>query len=136
VTTPADRRAVVIDTSAIVAFLIGEPEADAIEELLMSRPCFMSAATWVELGIVVEARVGASGVQLLDELRRRIGLTIVPVDEAVATEALIAWRRFGKGRHAAALNYGDTFSYGLARHLAYPLLSIGADFAQTDIESA
>ena len=93
----------------------------------------MSAATRVELAIVIEARTGPAGAQLLDELLARIDIQIVAVDEALAQEATICWRRFGKGRHKAALNYGDTFSYALARKMGLPLLFVGDDFSHTDI---
>lgn len=124
---------IVVDTSAIVAVLLGESQGPAIEAQLLSSPCIMSAATRVELGIVVEARNGPAGTQLLEELLRRVGMQIHPVDEPVALEALSGWRRFGKGRHPAALNFGDTFSYALARHLGQPLLFVGDDFSKTDV---
>lgn len=123
----------VVDTSAIVAVLFGEPGSEAIENKLMSAPCAMSAATRVELGIVVEAKTGAAGVLLLEELLVRIEVQIEPVDASLAEEALAGWRRFGKGRHPAGLNYGDVFSYALARRLGQPLLFIGDDFSQTDV---
>ncbi len=126
----------VVDTSAVMAFLSGEPDGVAIGRRLLATPCTLSAATWVELGIVVEARLGAGGTQLLAELRDRAGLVIHPVDETIAADALSAWRRFGKGRHPAALNYGDTFSYALARHLGQPLLFVGSDFSLTDVTAA
>ena len=122
----------VVDTSAIVAVLFGEPGSEDIERKLMGAPCVMSAATRVELGIVVEAKTGAAGVLLLEELLARIEVQIEPVDAGLAEEALACWRRFGKGRHPAALNYGDVFSYALARRLGQPLLFAGDDFAQTD----
>ena len=59
-----------------------------------------------------------------------------PVDAGLADDALVCWRRFGRGRHPAALNYGDTFSYALARRLGLPLLFVGEDFAQTDVPAA
>lgn len=93
----------------------------------------MSAATRVELGIVVESRTGAEGAQLLEELLARLEVEIVPVDAEIAEEALVAWRRFGKGRHRAGLNYGDTFSYGLASRTGLPLLFVGDDFRYTDV---
>jgi ribonuclease VapC len=123
----------VIDTSALVTVLFGEPGGADIEKKLLSDVCVMSAATRVELGIVVEAKTGPAGTQLLDELIDRAGIEVVPVDAEVAELALISWRRFGKGRHPAALNYGDTFSYALARHLGQPLLFVGDDFSKTDI---
>ncbi len=123
----------VVDTSAIVAALFGEPGGSEIERELVGSPCIMSAATRVELGIVVEARAGPAGAQLLDELLARVEMRIEPVDAEAANEALVCWRRFGKGRHPAGLNYGDTFSYALARRMGLPLLFVGDDFAQTDV---
>ena len=122
----------VVDTSAIVAVLFGEPGSEEIERKLMGAPCVMSAATRVELGMVVEAKTGAAGVLLLEELLARIEVRIEPVDPGLAEEALACWRRFGKGRHPAALNYGEIFSYALARRLGQPLLFVGDDFSQTD----
>lgn len=123
----------VVDTSAIVAVLFGEVGSEEIERKLIGTPCVMSAATLVELGIVVDAKTGADGVLLLKELLARIEMKIEPVDADLANEALSCWRRFGKGRHAAALNYGDTFAYALARRLGQPLLFVGDDFSQTDV---
>ncbi|MDE0319825.1 MAG: type II toxin-antitoxin system VapC family toxin [Acidimicrobiaceae bacterium] len=126
----------VVDTSAIVAVLLEEPGSEAIERELLQGPCVMSAATRVELGIVVEARAGAAGTQLLEELLARIDIRIAPVDEDQARDALVCWRRFGKGRHEAALNFGDTFAYALARQTGQPLLHVGNDFSRTDITAA
>ncbi|MCY3893692.1 MAG: type II toxin-antitoxin system VapC family toxin [Acidimicrobiaceae bacterium] len=126
----------VVDTSAIVAVLLEEPGSEAIERELLQGPCVMSAATRVELGIVVEARAGATGTQLLEELLARIDIRIAHVDEDQARNALVCWRRFGKGRHEAALNFGDTFAYALARQTGQPLLHVGNDFSRTDITAA
>lgn len=126
----------VVDTSAIVAVLLEEPGSEVIAGELMKGSCVMSAATRVELGIVVEARAGAAGTQLLEELLARIDVRIAPVDEDQAREALVCWRRFGKGRHEAALNFGDTFAYALAQQTGQPLVCIGNDFSQTDITVA
>lgn len=126
----------VVDTSAIVAVLFGEPGSKDIERRLLDSPCIMSAATRVELGIVVEAKAGPAGAQLLEELLARVAVRIEPVDGGLADEALVCWRRFGKGRHPAGLNYGDTFSYALARRMGLPLLFVGDDFVQTDVLAA
>ncbi len=126
----------VVDTSAVLAVLFDEPLRQAVERKLIDEPCGMAAATRVELGIVVEARNGPAGVQLLEELLARVDMAVLPVDAAVAQEAVVAWRRFGKGRHPAGLNLGDTFAYGLARTLGRPLLFVGDDFARTDITPA
>lgn len=124
---------IVVDTSAIIGVLFDEPGRVEMERKLMGSPCVMSAATRVELGIVVEARAGAGGSQLLDELLARLEVQIVPVDAGLAHEATVCWRRFGKGRHPAGLNFGDTFSYALARRMGVPLLFVGDDFQQTDV---
>lgn len=124
----------VVDTSAIVAVLFAEAGSEEIGRKLVDSPCVMSAATFVELGIVIEARSGPAGVQLLDELLARIEIRIEPVDAGLAEEAIVGWRRFGKGRHPAGLNLGDTFSYALARRLREPLLFVGDDFSQTDVQ--
>lgn len=127
---------IVVDTSAIVALLLNEPDRDRVEGHLSGGPCVMSAVTRVELGMVIEARAGAEGAQILEELLTRIGLVVLAVDGSLATDALTAWRRFGKGRHPAGLNLGDTFSYALARRLDAPLLFVGDDFTRTDVRVA
>ncbi|MFP5489414.1 MAG: type II toxin-antitoxin system VapC family toxin [Acidimicrobiia bacterium] len=124
---------IVVDTSAIVAVLFDEDERGAVEQRLLAERCVMSAATRVELGIVIEAKKGSAGTQLVEELLARVAIEIVPVDAELAQEAIVAWRRFGKGRHPAGLNLGDTFSYALARRLGQPLLFVGDDFAHTDV---
>ncbi|MGF1667063.1 MAG: type II toxin-antitoxin system VapC family toxin [Acidimicrobiia bacterium] len=124
---------IVVDTSAIVAVLYGEAASAELERRLLGDHCVMSAATRVELGIVIEAKSGPAGTQLLEELLGRIELEVVAVDAELAAEAIVCWRRFGKGRHRAGLNFGDTFSYALARRLGQPLLFVGGDFAHTDV---
>jgi len=123
----------VVDTSAILAVLFDEPERAVVEPRLMSEPCVMSAATRVELGIVVEAKKGPAGTQLLEELLTRLGVDVAPVDGPQVHEALFGWRRFGKGRHPAGLNCGDSFSYALSRTLGRPLVFVGDDFSHTDV---
>lgn len=127
---------IVVDTSAIVSILLEEPTSSRIHDHLATSQPVMSAPTRVELGIVVESRNGPAGVQLLEELINRIGVEVVPFDEELARDALVAWRRFGKGRHRAGLNLGDTYSYALARRLNCPLLFVGDDFSHTDITAA
>jgi ribonuclease VapC len=126
---------IVVDTSAVVALLLAEPDGPRIEQRLTEEAAVMSAATRVELGMVIEARSGPAGTLLLDELFDRVGIEVVAVDADLASEALRGWRRFGKGRHRAALNYGDTFSYALAKQLDLPLLFVGDDFTHTDVRS-
>ena len=124
---------IVVDTSAIVAVLFGEPGGAELESHLLGERCVMSAATRVELGIVIEAKTGSAGTQLLEELLGRLGIEIAPVDAELAEEAIVSWRRFGKGRHQAGLNFGGTFSYALSRRLGQPLLFVGDDFSHTDV---
>lgn len=114
----------VVDTSAIVALLFAEPEAPAIAGALMSAPSrLMSAVTRVELSFVVEGRKGEQGRQDLQRLLSRGSFEIVSVTPHHAELAIDAFRRFGKGRHPAALNIGDCFSYALAKATELPLLS-------------
>ncbi len=127
---------IVVDTSAIVAVLFAEPGGNEIERRLREEPSVMSAATRVELGIVIEAKTGPAGTQLLEELLGRSQVEVIPVDAELAAEALVCWRRFGKGRHPAGLNFGDVFSYALSRQLGQPLLFVGNDFSHTDVEVA
>ncbi len=124
---------IVVDTSAIVAVLFGEPGSAELERHLLGDRCVMSAATRVELGIVIEAKSGSAGTQLLEELLGRVEIEVAPLDAELAGEAVVSWRRFGKGRHRAGLNFGDTFSYALSRRLGQPLLFVGDDFSHTDV---
>ena len=127
----------VIDTSALVAILFDEPEREAlVGRIAADGRRLISAATLVEAGILVEARRGEAAGRELDLLLHRAGVRCMAVDERQATLARAAWRRFGKGRHRAGLNYGDCFSYALARATGEPLLSKGDDFAATDVRPA
>jgi ribonuclease VapC len=96
----------------------------------------MSAGTLVEAAIVVEARLGHAGGRELDLLLHAAAVDIVPVDREQAELGRQAWRRFGKGNHRAALNYGDCFAYALAKRSGEPLLSKGDDFPRTDVTLA
>lgn len=96
----------------------------------------MSAATVVELGLVMLARFGEAGEREADLLLHRLGAQVVPVTADHVELARSAYRRFGKGRHPAGLNFGDCFSYALAVGLEVPLLFTGADFARTDLAVA
>jgi ribonuclease VapC len=126
--------ALVVDTSAVVAILTGGPEADdLIERLGSASSRLMSTATLLELSIVMEARLGPAGQSLVERFVRDGELDIVPVDRDHVDRALEGWRRFGKGRHKAALNYGDCFAYALSVASGSPLLYVGDDFALTDV---
>jgi ribonuclease VapC len=127
----------VIDTSAIVAIALNEPEAAAFEARIADAPQrFISAATVLETAIVIETRLGEAGGGELDLWLHKAGVEIVAVDGELADQARRAWRRFGKGRHPAGLNFGDCFSYALAALRQEPLLFKGDDFSKTDIQAA
>jgi ribonuclease VapC len=124
---------VVIDTSALIALLEEEATFERIERALSAAArLFLSAASLVETGIVAERR-GVAGGERLDALLHRLGVEIVPVTRQHAEIARGAYRRFGKGRHRAGLNFGDCFTYALAMYLGEPLLFVGGDFSRTDV---
>ena len=123
----------VIDTSALVAMLCDEPEAAMLEEAVQNDPVrFMSTATYLEAAIVIETRFGEPGGRELDLWLHRAGVELVAVGADQAELARTAYRRYGKGRHRAGLNYGDCFAYALAKISGQPLLFKGNDFAHTD----
>jgi ribonuclease VapC len=125
----------VIDTSALVAIFLGEPERKLLLDLfLQAETRMISAATVLEAGIVLEARRGESAGREFDLLLVRANLQIVAVDSEQTEIARSAWRKYGKGRHPAGLNFGDCFAYALAKFAGEPLLAKGTDFAATDIE--
>lgn len=127
----------VIDTSAIVAIALNEADAGDIERLIVDDPIrLISAATMVEATMVIETRLGEAGGREFDLWLVKLGAEIVAVDAVQADTARRAWRRYGKGRHAASLNNGDCFSYALAMTRGEPLLFKGEDFAKTDIRQA
>lgn len=127
---------IVLDTSALIAILTDEPERRAFNEAIERAPeRLMSAATVLETKMVLFARYGGAGVNALDAFLRQADIRIEPVTAAQAEIAFEAFRRFGRGTgHAAHLNYGDCFSYALARENAASLLFKGDDFGKTDIE--
>ena len=125
----------VIDTSAVIAILFGEPEAETFARLLADDPKrLMSAFSVVETGIVVEAKKGESGGRELDLLLHRARIEIIPLNGDQIELALTAWRKYGKGNHPAGLNIGDCCAYALAKYSGEPLLFKGEDFSQTDIQ--
>lgn len=125
---------IVVDTSAAVAIVLSEPELDELLATLDAADTkVMSAATLVELAIVLEARLGPGGHGIADRFVRDGGVDVVAFDEVQAHHALEGWRRFGRGRHPAALNLGDCFTYGLAIASGADVLCVGTDFARTDV---
>jgi ribonuclease VapC len=127
----------VIDTSAIIAILRSEPEAAALERTVVANPIRLVPATCVlEARMVLVSRRGEHALAEIDLWLARIEADIVPVDADLVNVATQAWLTYGKGRHPAALNFADCFSYALAKRADEPLLFIGKDFSQTDIEAA
>lgn len=127
----------VVDTSAIVAILLAEPDAEPIARALGEAPTrLISAVTRVELSLVIEGRKGDPGRQDLERLLGGGRFEIVAVTAHHADLAIEAFRRFGKGRHPAGLNIGDCFSYALAMASNQALLFEGGDFARTDVRAA
>ena len=132
--TSVETGGVVIDTSAAVAILTGEMTATGVIAALdHAERRVMSAATLVELGIVLEARFGPVGGAVAERFLREGDIEVLPVDREVAVLAIAAWRRFGRGHHQAALSYGDCFTYATAALLSVPVLCVGGDFPATDL---
>ncbi len=127
----------IIDTSALLAILLGEPDAGRYEDAIAAAwPRRMSAVALLEAAMVVESRGGAKAGHELDVLLEKAAVELVPVTSEHANAARRAWRRFGKGNHRAALNLGDCFAYALAKTTGEPLLFKGKNFAHTDVEPA
>lgn len=132
-TEPA-RRSLVVDTSAAVAVILGEPGSEELAVHLEDAfTRLMPAAIRVELGIVIEARLWPAGQDVVDRFLRDAKIDIVPVDADLAARAVSGRRRYGKGRHPAGLNFGDCFTYALAEQTGHPVLCTGDDFAATDV---
>jgi ribonuclease VapC len=128
---------VVIDSSAIIAILFDEPEAPAfLSQIASAEVCRISTASLVEIGIVLRRDGTARRRTALNEMLRLFFIKIEPVTEQQAYIALDAYDRFGKGTgHPAGLNYGDCFSYALAKQAGEPLLFKGDNFTRTDLEA-
>ena len=124
----------VIDTSALVAILQDEPERRTFNEAIEAAESrSISTASFVEASIIIESRYGPDGTRALDLFISKSEISLVPVDSDQAHVARTAFRQYGKGRHPAGLNFGDCFSYALAKAFDEPLLFKGDDFTQTDI---
>jgi ribonuclease VapC len=127
----------VVDTSALIAVLNNEPVSARVEAAMLAAPRLaISAAALVEASIVADSKRQPDGMAELDLLLNELRVEIIPVIREHAMLARTAYRDFGKGRHPAGLNFGDCFSYALARALGEPLLFIGDDFGRTDVEVA
>jgi ribonuclease VapC len=124
----------IIDPSALIAILEQEPEAERISRALLSTPDrIISAASLVEVGIVMQVRRGNDGARDLDLLLAKLRVEVAPFTARQAEIARKAFRRYGRGRHDAELNFGDCFAYALAKDASAPLLFKGDDFRQTDV---
>ena len=127
----------ILDSSAVLAILFSEADARRHAGAIMAASrCRMSVVNVLEASIVVERRGGDAAAQELDTLLERAEVELAPVTVEHLKAVRRAWRRFGKGNHPAALNFGDCFAYALAKATGEPLLFKGKDFAQTDIEAA
>ena len=126
----------VVDTSALIAILLEEPECNTFIGLIADADdALISAGTLAEASIVMHAKTGGAGIGDLDDLLAAAGVRCVAVDLAQARIAREAYARYGNGLAAAALNYGDCFAYALARVTGSPLLFKGADFERTDVST-
>ncbi len=124
----------VIDTSALIAILTGEPEADAFSKAIAADPRRLVAAfNLLEASAVIESRKGPAGGRELDLLLHAAGMDVVAMDSQQSELARAAYRKFGKGRHPAGLDLGDCCAYALAQSSGEPLLFKGDDFAKTDV---
>lgn len=124
----------VIDSSAIIAIFLREPEQERFRELIeQSESRLMSVASLVEISIVLQSKKGPDSKSVIDALVARFGIEVIPVDLDQGEIARDAYRRYGKGQHPAGLNYGDCFSYALAIATGEPLLFKGGDFLRTDV---
>lgn len=127
----------IIDTSALVAILLAESDATHFERAIARAwPRRMSAVALLETTMVVEARSGPSAAQDIDLFLHEAEIELAPVTPEHVEAARHAWRRFGKGNHPAALNFGDCFAYALAETTGEPLLFKGEDFTRTDVAQA
>lgn len=125
----------VIDSSALIAILLDEAEGESFRQLILdSEVRLLGAVSRLEAGIVVESRLGRRGTDRLQKLLAKLGPDTVGFTTEHALWALDAWRRFGKGRHPAALNFGDCCTYALCKASREPLLAKGEDFSRTDVK--
>ncbi|MCS7069578.1 MAG: type II toxin-antitoxin system VapC family toxin [Meiothermus sp.] len=124
----------VLDSSVLLQLIFAEPGyQETLERPLRAEVRLVGAPTLLEVGMVVGSRLEPDRLHLLDELLDRLDVQVIPFEAAHAREALSAFRRFSKGRHPAALNFGDYLSYAVAKVSGLPLAYVGDDFAQTNL---
>lgn len=127
----------IVDSSAVVAMLLREEGWEALRSAVIGdEPVGIGAPTLLEVVLVISGRAGRDRSSDVREFVRDLGIVVVPFEEEHAREAAEAFARFGKGRHRAALNFGDCMSYAVAKLAGQPLLCTGNDFAKTDLELA
>lgn len=125
----------IVDSSAVVAILLREPGHEAVLDQLVSEPrAGIGTPTLTETGIVLTAKLGIGGRGVLSRFLDEAGLAVVPFEEEHWGVAVDAFRRFGKGRHRAGLNFGDCLTYATAKLAQEPLLALGDDFSKTDLD--
>lgn len=124
----------ILDSSAVIALLLAEPDHETLaDRLAEANQAGIGAPTLTECGIVLGARLGALGQTLLGRFVQEAALTVIPFGPDHWSAAVGAYLRFGKGRHPAALNFGDCMSYATAQLANAPLLCVGDDFTRTDL---
>ncbi|RMF81689.1 MAG: type II toxin-antitoxin system VapC family toxin [Nitrospirae bacterium] len=127
----------ILDTSAVTAIFLQEPGYEVLlERLARARVLAMAAPSLLELGIVLSARLRRDATPLVDRFLREAGVETIAFGEDHWRVAVAAWRRFGRGRHPAGLNFGDCIAYAAARLADQPLLCVGDDFPKTDLRLA
>lgn len=127
----------IVDSSALAAIVFREPGyPELFEKLAGARNAGVGTPTLAEAGIVITARLRRDARPLLERILQEFEIVQVPFGEAHWREAVRAYRRFGKGRHRAALNFGDCLAYATARLAGQPLLCVGLDFRKTDLPLA
>jgi ribonuclease VapC len=127
---------VIVDSSALVAIVLREPGWEVLAAKLSSGPAGAGAPTLAAAGVVLTAKMGPRGRSLLARVVQEARVSLVPFTDEHWPVAVDAYGRFGKGRHAAALNFGDCLTYAVASLAGQPLLYVGDDFGKTDLASA
>lgn len=126
----------ILDASAVLAIVFQEPGYEVLLERIQAAPVVAAGTpTLAETGIVLEARLGPGSHGMLERLLDELGIEEIPFGSVHWREAVDAYRRFGRGRHAAGLNFGDCLTYATAALAGESLMFVGEDFAKTDLES-
>jgi ribonuclease VapC len=127
---------VIVDSSALVAMMLSDPESQRIKTAIANASCRLAAPTYLESSMVLISRVGLDEARGLDLVVMHLDIEVVPFTLSQASLARDAFHRFGKGRHPAQLNFGDCIAYALAKETGEELLFKGTDFGLTDIAVA